>query len=206
MSGYNSTVKGATDSYVNNMLPYADAGKGLVNDDGSLKYGAQNTSASPVSGFDTLGQVNDYLDPSLGFQIQNATDQVASRYGNRGSLFSGAAGNAVADTARSMAEQGWADAFNRATNANQLQFQNQLSVDGFNNGAANQNFTQQSGINNQNFSNHNDIYGTKLGQEVNAASVQAQLDAAKKSPWDYAMDAAKLTTGGYFAGKMGGLF
>ncbi|MDR0517279.1 MAG: hypothetical protein LBH25_09585 [Fibromonadaceae bacterium] len=208
---YTNSVNDATSQFTGSMQPHMNAGAGLVDGNGKLTYGASNASAAlPSQQMDVLGSVGSYLDPSMSFQINAANDQIANRYGNSGSLFSGAAGNAISENTRSMAEAGWGQAWDRAMADNsrinslgQQQFSNQMAIDQFNNDASNMNFGQQFGINSQNFSNANDVYGTRLGTQVNAANAKMQTSMAQKSPWDVIMDAGKLAVGG--ASAVGGL-
>jgi len=195
---YEDSVNAATGNYVGKMEGYADAGKGAT------IQNQQTASAKNFSGFDILGDVNSYLDPSLSKQIEAATGQIQNAYGTRGSLFSGAAGNAIGENARAMAEKGWGDAFARATAARQQQFSNQMGIDTFNNNASQTNFQNQFGVNQANFSNRNDIYGTELGSKMNIANTKSQLAASEKSGWDYLMDVGKLGTG-IASAAMGGL-
>jgi len=194
---YEKSVNSATNAFVTKMEPYADSGKG------ANIQNQQTTSAEmPEFAWDVLGKVNDYLDPSLNKQIEASGNQIQNAYGNKGSLFSGAAARALSEDARSRAEQGWASAFDRAMNdnnrmnaLNQQQFSNQMGIDSFNNNANQTNFQNQFGVNNANFSNRNDIYGTELGSKMSIADMKAQLSASEKSPWDYLMDAGKLGVG-----------
>jgi len=194
---YERAATGATSGYVDEMKKHADSGAGAT-------VQSQNpATASNFSGFDVLGDVSSYLDPSLQSQMKAATGELQNAYGAKGSLFSGAAGNAIGENARAMAERGWGDAFARATGARQQQFQNQMGIDAFNNSAADANFKNQFAVNNANFGNFNDIYGTELGSKMNIAGSKAGLAASEKSGFDYLMDASKLGTGAVAA--FGGL-
>jgi hypothetical protein len=167
---YADSANKATNTYVGKMTGYANI--------------PGSTTAQNFSGSDVLGDVNAYLDPSMNAQIKEATGAIQNAYGGKGSLFSGAAGRAVGENARAMAERGWGDAFARATGARQNEFNNAMGIDTLNNTAAQ-----------QTFGNFNDIYGTQLGNSMNIANQKAQLAASAKSPWDYVMDAGKLGTG-----------
>jgi len=194
---YENSVNAANKNYVGKMERYADAGKG------ANIQNQNRTTAENFSGFDTLKDVSSFMDPSIAEQIKSATGAIENTYGTKGSLFSGAAGGAIADNARVMAERGWSDAYNRASNAKQQQFSNQMGIDTFNNNANQTNFNNQFGVNTANFGNFNDIYGTELGNKMNVAKSKAELAASEKSGWDYLMDAGKLAAGGIAA--FGGL-
>ena len=73
-----------------------------------------------------LGDVNKFMDPSLNYQMEQATKQVESSQAGKGGLFSGAAGKSIAGATQKIAEQGWSDDYNRANNA--LQQSNQAKL------------------------------------------------------------------------------
>lgn len=73
-----------------------------------------------------LGDVNSFMDPSLDYQMEQATKQVESSQAGKGGLFSGAAGKSIAGATQKIAEQGWGDAYNRANQA--LQQSNQAKL------------------------------------------------------------------------------
>jgi len=196
---YEKSVNSATKNYVGKMEDYADVGRGA---------NIQNQQqASAVNFGNILGDVNSFLDPSMSEQIKASTDALKSAYGAKGSLFSGAAGNAIAENARAMAERGWSDAYGRANQAKQQQFQNQMGIDAFNNNASQTNFQNKVGVNTANFGNFNDIYGTELGNKMNIANKNAELAASEKSGFDYLMDAGKLGVSAMatmYGGPLGG--
>lgn len=64
-----------------------------------------------------LGDVSSFMDPSLGYQMDQATKQVESSQAGKGGLFSGAAGKSIAGATQEIAEQGYSDAYNRANQA-----------------------------------------------------------------------------------------
>ena len=76
-----------------------------------------------------LGDVNQFMDPSLGYQMEQATKQIESSQAGKGGLFSGAAGKSIAGATQKIAEQGWSDAYSRADQAlkqsNQAKLQQQ---------------------------------------------------------------------------------
>jgi hypothetical protein len=183
---HSNAVGAATNNYADRMGSYANSGAGT---------NPNNQRQTTASSWDVLGKVNDYLDPSIAYQQEQAGKANAAQYGSQGSLFSGAAAKGLADRTSAIAQQGWGNAFDRAMADNNRQFQNQMSIDQFNNNANQQNFSNQFGVNNQNFANQNAIQGTVLGSNVNAANTNAQLKAGEKSAWDYGMDIGKLATG-----------
>lgn len=75
------------------------------------------TQAAQLNTGNALGDVNSFMDPSLGYQMDQATKQVESSQAGKGGLFSGAAGKSIAGATQKIAEQGWGDAYNRANQA-----------------------------------------------------------------------------------------
>lgn len=73
-----------------------------------------------------LGDVNSFMDPSIDYQMEQATKQVESSQAGKGGLFSGAAGKSIAGATQKIAEQGWGDAYARANQA--LQQSNQAKL------------------------------------------------------------------------------
>lgn len=61
-------------------------------------------------GYDLNAKTKEFLDPSMDYQIGEATRAVEGSAANRGSLFSGASGKAIADRSQSIAQQSWKDA------------------------------------------------------------------------------------------------
>ena len=59
------------------------------------------------------GRVEDYLDPSIAYQQEQARQQLEQSAAARGSLMSGAAMKAIADRAQQIGQQGYADAYTR---------------------------------------------------------------------------------------------
>ena len=64
--------------------------------------------------YDLQGQTQQFLDPSMDFQIQQATDAVQGSAANRGGLFRSATGKAIADRSQEIAQQSWKDAMEMA--------------------------------------------------------------------------------------------
>lgn len=75
------------------------------------------TQAAQLNTGNALGDVNSFMDPSLGYQMDQATKQVESSQAGKGGLFSGAAGKSIAGATQKIAEQGWGDAYSRANQA-----------------------------------------------------------------------------------------
>lgn len=182
----------ATNNYMNSVMPYANA---------NGQYNLQQTGATlPTQQMDVLGRVSDYLDPSIAYQQEQAMKANAAQYGSTGSYFSGPAAAQGNRDVANIAGQGFGAAFDRAMADNnrinalgQQQFGNQMQIDNFNNNALGQNFNQFQTT----FGNMNDIYGTKLGNDINAANTALQAKAGQKSGWDYIMDVGKLGAAAY---------
>lgn len=90
----------------------------------------QDYSVAP-SAYQFQGNVDQYLDPSIAFQQQQAQRGIESSAAARGNLMSGAAAKAIADRAQQIGAQGYADAYarmerDRGYGANQAQ-QNYLN-------------------------------------------------------------------------------
>jgi hypothetical protein len=68
---------------------------------------------------DALGGVSRFLDPSIGEQVETATEAAEASHAGQGGLFSGAAGRSIAEDARDIAERGWGAAYDRANQAQQ---------------------------------------------------------------------------------------
>jgi len=78
---------------------------------GAERLQGDYTTATPQYQFQ--GQVEDYLDPSIAYQQQQARQQLEQSAAARGSLMSGAAMKAIADRAQQIGQQGYADAYAR---------------------------------------------------------------------------------------------
>lgn len=59
------------------------------------------------------GRVEDYLDPSIAYQQDQARQQLEQSAAARGSLMSGAAMKAISDRAQQIGQQGYGDAYSR---------------------------------------------------------------------------------------------
>ena len=125
---------------------------------------SQYTNADP-----TNEQIQANLDPSINYQIQQANNATEASAAGRGGLFSGAAGQELANNARSMAETGWNNARDYTANQNfqnnQANFQNRLNASNLNSGL----FSQQ-------LQNYGQAYET--GMQPLSALMQSQLDKA----------------------------
>ena len=86
--------------------PYTDlAGKGIE--------GMQGDFSVPIEDFKYGKSVNDFLDPSIAYQQEQASKAIQSGAAASNSLLSGAAQKALSDRAQQIGEQGYADAYQR---------------------------------------------------------------------------------------------
>jgi len=69
--------------------------------------------ASPFQ-YDLQGQTQAFLDPSMDYQIQQATSALEGSAANAGKLFSSSTGRGIADRAQAIAQQSWKDALQTA--------------------------------------------------------------------------------------------
>jgi len=76
----------------------------------------------PIEEFNYTGQVEDFLDPSIAYQQQLATDAVQSGAAASGSLLSGAAQKEIADRSQKIGEMGYADAYQRMISDREAQY------------------------------------------------------------------------------------
>ena len=72
----------------------------------------EDYSVAPTE-YQFQGNVNQYLDPSIAFQQDQARRSLESSAAARGNLMSGAAAKAIADRAQQIGAQGYADAYAR---------------------------------------------------------------------------------------------
>lgn len=110
-----SDLQGATEA----QKAYTSGLMGMDTDQYKVQAANLNTG-------NALGDVSSFMDPSLGYQMDQATKQVESSQAGKGGLFSGAAGKSIAGATQKIAEQGWGDAYNRANQA--LQQSNQAKL------------------------------------------------------------------------------
>lgn len=125
---YQGSINKALDPY--NKLSDVE---GAVNAQKAYTSGLMNldtdqykTQAAQLDTGNALGSVDQFMDPSLNYQMENATKQVESSQAGKGGLFSGAAGKSIAGETQKIAEQGYADAYDRANQA--LQQSNQAKL------------------------------------------------------------------------------
>ena len=78
--------------------------------------GSGNLNYAPQGDFNynLNQQAQQFLDPSMDFQIEEASKAVQASGANRGKLFSGATGKAISDRAQNIAETGYRDALQTA--------------------------------------------------------------------------------------------
>ncbi len=85
---------------------------------GLANIGAQQMQgdySTTTPGFEFNGQVEQYLDPSIAYQQEQAQRGIESSAAAQGQLMSGAAAKAIADRAQQIGQQGWSDAYGRMT-------------------------------------------------------------------------------------------
>ena len=76
-----------------------------------------NIESAKLTAENPLDNVSKYLDPSLEYQMQQASKSVQESAGGQGGLFSGAAGQAISNATQKIAETGWNYAYNKANDA-----------------------------------------------------------------------------------------
>ena len=91
----------------------------LVDGLSGLNTDQYKTNAANLQTGNVLGDVSAFLDPSIAYQQEQAQKGVESSAAGKGGLFSGAAGQEIADTTQKIASQGWGDAYDRANAAQQ---------------------------------------------------------------------------------------
>lgn len=125
---YQGAITSAIDPYkqLTNAQQTQELQQGLVGGLTGLNTDQYKTQAAQLQTGDVLGDVESYLDPSIAYQQQQAQKGVESSAAGRGGLFSGAVGQEIADKTRSIAEQGWGQAYDRANAAQQTANQTAL--------------------------------------------------------------------------------
>jgi hypothetical protein len=99
----------------------------------AAKSQIDNASAN-LSGGVSKQDIADQLNPQVEYQTNQATQALQGAYGNKGSLFSGAAGNKVAQTSNMIANNAWNDAAQRAmANLQNKQAQSQANIGNYSN-------------------------------------------------------------------------
>lgn len=127
MEDYQNQITGATNRYgagvdgvkqgynalggLTNTLESQKAYQGALGDLDPTKY---NVGAPTYDTTNTLDVVNQYLDPSMNLAIKEAGDQIQASAAGRGGLYSGATGNALAQSASDIASKYWGQSFDRA--------------------------------------------------------------------------------------------
>lgn len=125
---YEDKVTGALQPYdqLSDLQGATEAQKAYTSGLMNLDTDQHKTQAAQLDTGNALGDVNHFMDPSLNYQMEQATKQVESSQAGKGGLFSGAAGKSIAGATQKIAEQGWSDAYNRANQA--LQQSNQAKL------------------------------------------------------------------------------
>ena len=130
--GINAQYQGAIASAIDPYKQLTDAEQtkalqqGLVGGLSGLDTDQYKTQAAQLQTGNVLGDVESYLDPSIAYQQEQAQKGVEASAAGRGGLFSGAAGQEIADKTRRMAEQDWGQAYDRANAAQQTANQTAL--------------------------------------------------------------------------------
>ena len=116
---YEDKVTGALSPYqqLSDLQGATEAQKAYTSGLMGMDTDQYKTQAANLNTGNALGDVNSFMDPSLGYQMEQATKQVESSNAGKGGLFSGAAGKSIAGATQKIAEQGWGDAYNRANQA-----------------------------------------------------------------------------------------
>lgn len=125
---YQGAITSAIDPYkqLTNAQQTQELQQGLVGGLTGLNTDQYKTQAAQLQSGGVLNDVSGYLDPSIEYQQQQAQKGVESSAAGRGGLFSGAVGQEIADKTRSIAEQGWGQAYDRANAAQQTANQTAL--------------------------------------------------------------------------------
>lgn len=79
----------------------------------------QGDFTTPYEKYNFTGKVEDYLDPSIAYQQQQASKQIQSGAAAQGNLLSGAAQKALSDRAQQIGQQGYQQAFQNMQNERQ---------------------------------------------------------------------------------------
>jgi hypothetical protein len=100
-TGYAPYTQGAGQNFANY--------QNMVNNMGGVQY----ADADPFA-YNLQSQSQQFLDPSMDFQIKEATDAVQGSAANAGKLFSSSTGRGIAARAQDIAQKSWKDAMNMA--------------------------------------------------------------------------------------------
>ena len=125
---YQGSINKALDPYnkLSDVEGAVNAQKAYVGGLQNLDTDQYKVGTAQLDTGNALGDVSSFMDPSLNYQMEQATKQVESSQAGKGGLFSGAAGKSIAGATQKIAEQGWGDAYNRANQA--LQQSNQAKL------------------------------------------------------------------------------
>ena len=95
--------------------PYTQNAQGDMNAyRGAIGQPNQQYNQFDPFSYDLNAQSQQFLDPSMDFQIQQATDAVEGSAANAGKLFSSATGKGIADRSQEIAKQAWKDSMEMA--------------------------------------------------------------------------------------------
>ena len=128
---YEDKVTGALQPYdqLSDLQGATEAQKAYTSGLMNMDTDQYKTQAAQLDTGNALGSVDQFMDPSIDYQMEQATKQVESSQAGKGGLFSGAAGKSIALATQKIAEQGYSDAYNRADQAlkqsNQARLQQQ---------------------------------------------------------------------------------
>lgn len=118
-TAYEDKVTGALQPYdqLSDLQGATEAQKAHTSGLMNLDTDQHKVQAANLNTGNALGDVSSFMDPSLNYQMDQATKQVESSQAGKGGLFSGAAGKSIAGATQKIAEQGWGDAYDRANTA-----------------------------------------------------------------------------------------
>lgn len=180
--------------------PYTKSASGAWSEyQNAANAGTDQYNFDPYEEFST-SDVNKYLDPSLDYQTEQATQSVEGSAANRGKLFSGATGQEILKQSQDIAKTGYNDALQTALSqyqnkqdygtaakqqAGNLAQQNLSNLQGVSSTAMNQG---NLGTQNTLQSNAN-YYGNMTGANTNLANIKAQKAAANTGLLNQTMNA-----------------
>lgn len=93
---------------------YGRGANGYYNQNLNQIQALSDQARQELSGGVSAEDIQAQLSPQVDYQTKQATSALQGSYGNKGSLFSGAAGNAVAQSANNIANNAYNEAANRA--------------------------------------------------------------------------------------------
>jgi len=94
----------------------------------------------------TPDSVNAWLNPNMGYQLEQVRRQNNAQYAAGGNLLSGAAMKALQDRSQNVAKLSWLDAFNNMTTSNQIGQQVAANTAGLQTGQNSNMFNAQQGL------------------------------------------------------------